>query len=141
MSFDIEKEVAKFESVHNIEGYEKDTIFAVMMIKKNKSFIKSSVAEKNIKKRVTHATKLIKQAYPNADTNMIRRELFKIGIFTPFATFIFCCIAYALFSLGIIAGICNIANQMVDIIFVSALYLGISGFIFFIYTYELVEDL
>lgn len=82
VKYDVEKEIKKFEGYYDVSKYESDTAMAVLMIQKNKQFIKNEIRGCYIERRHENALNLIYNAYPNCDSKVVNRELFKIGIFS-----------------------------------------------------------
>lgn len=139
MSFDLEEEIKRFESVNSVDSYEKDTAMAVLMIEKNKAFINSRISKSLIQYKYIDAEKLILESYPHADRNVIKKALFKINVYTCKTIFFYFLTLLVFVDIGMVSGIFYLADKPIDQFFFSALYLGVSTMLF-LFTMEKIWD-
>lgn len=139
MSFNLEEEIKRFESVNCVDSYEKDTAMAVLMIEKNKAFINSRISKSPIQYKYINAEKLILESYPHADRNVIKKSLFKINVYTCKTIFFYFLTLLVFVDVGMVSGIFYLADNPVDEFFFSAIYLAVSTMLF-LFTMEKIWD-
>lgn len=76
----VDERMLEFNVEYNIEKHNVDTVCAIANIREYKHVIKDHIRNEKIANKFYAAIKMVKKVYPDANINVIKKELWKIGV-------------------------------------------------------------